>query len=72
MKLNACNMQDPYKKVPQRLQVVRESHKFDLSLGLRQNVCDLYISLNAMEPPPSSTYHIPDKVVFDVYLLEQS
>jgi hypothetical protein len=27
--------------------------------------------LNAMEPPCSSTYHIPDKVS-DVYLLEQS
>ena len=25
-----------------------------------------------MEPPRSSTYHIPDKVVSDVYLLEQS
>ena len=28
--------------------------------------------LNVMEPPCSSTYHIPDKVVSDVYLLEQS
>jgi hypothetical protein len=59
--LNVCNMQDPFTKVSQRLQVVRENHKFDLSSGL----CPVH-HLSAMEPPCSSTYHIPD----DVYLLE--
>jgi len=32
--LNVCNMLDPFTKVSRRLQVVRENHKFDLSLGL--------------------------------------
>jgi len=72
LELNACNMQDPYTKVSQRLQVIRESHIFYLSLRLWQSVCDLYISLNVMEPPRRSTYHILDKVVSDVYLLEKS
>ncbi len=49
-----------------------ESQKFELSSGLRQNVCDLHISPNAMEPSCSSMYHISDKVVPDVYMLEQS
>ena len=54
-------MQDPFTKVSRRLQVIQENHKFDLSSGL----C-LVHHLSAMEPPCSSTYHIPD----DLYLLE--
>jgi len=65
-------MQDPYKKVSQRLQVVWEGHRFDISSRLWQNFCDLYINLNAMDPPRSLTYHIVDNAVYDVHLLEQS
>jgi len=46
-----------------------ENQEFDLSWGLQQNIGALYIRPNAMEPSCSSMYHIPDKVVPDVYML---
>ena len=67
LELNVCNMQNPFTRVSQQLQVIQENYKFDLSWGLSP-----VHHLSAMEHPCSSTYHMPKKAVSDVYLLEQS
>ena len=46
-----------------------ESQELDLPQGLCQNINDLLISPNVMEPYCSSMYHILDKVVPDIYVL---
>jgi len=43
-----------------------ESQEFDLSQGLHQNVGDLLICTDMMEPYCSSLYHIQDKVIPDI------
>ena len=46
-----------------------EGQEFDLPQGFCQNIDDLLISPNVMELYCSSLYHIPDKVVSDIYML---
>lgn len=45
-----------------------EGQEFDLPEGLCQNIGDLLINPNVMEPYCSSLYHILDKVVPDIYM----
>ena len=46
-----------------------EGLEFDLPQGLRENICNLLISPNVMEPYDASLYHITNKVVFDINML---
>ena len=46
-----------------------EGQELDLPQGLCQNISDLLISPNVMEPYCSSLYHISDKVVPDIYMV---
>ena len=46
-----------------------ESQEFDLFQGLRQNVGDLFICIDMLDPYCSSLYHIPDIVVPDIDVL---
>ena len=46
-----------------------EGQEFDLLQRLRENVCDLPICSNVLEPYCSLLYHILDKVVPDINVL---
>ena len=46
-----------------------ESQEFDFSQGLRQNVGDLFLCTDMLEPYCSPLHHIPNIVVPDIDML---